>query len=71
LSATTVNASGAVQRLVPEHELEVLGEQEQRARHAERHEDRARDRADELLVAEEVHVEHRVLGAQLPQHEEP
>ena len=40
-------AQTRVQRPVPEHELQVLGEQEERAAHAEGDEDRARDRADE------------------------
>ncbi len=48
----------------------MLREQEQRAAHPEGDEDRARDRAREPAVLEEVQVEHRVLDAVLPVREE-
>ncbi len=56
-------------RRVAEHRLQVLRQQEQRAEQRQEHErDRAARRA-EARVLEEVHVEHRVARAQLPDEE--
>ena len=63
-------ADAGLQRGVAEHELEVLGEHEDRAEHREEHgRDRAAARA-EARVLEEPQVEHRLVGVQLPPEEE-
>ena len=57
------------QRVVAEHELQVLRQEEQRAEHREEHErDRGRRRR-EARVLEERHVEHRMVRMRLPRDE--
>ena len=58
-------SSGAV----AEHELEVLRHQEHHAEHRHEDEDHAAGAGAERGVAEEAHVEHRLVDAQLPEHE--
>ena len=58
------------ERRVAEHELEVLRHQEHDAVHREEHEHHAAASGAEAPVAEEADVEHRLVGVQLPQHEE-
>ena len=54
------------ERRVALHGLKELREQEDRAEHAEVHEQRGRVRQRERGVAEEPHRQHRVVGPQLP-----
>ena len=51
------------------HELPVLGHQEQRAKHREERERDGGVGGGEARVAEEVHIEHGVVNAQLPCNE--
>ena len=55
-----------LERRVALHGLEELGEQEDRAEHPERHEQRRGVRERERAVAEEAHRQHRRRRAQLP-----
>ena len=58
-----------LQRLVAEHRLQVLGEEEDRPEQGEEHQpDRCARRA-EVAVAEQPHVQHRRRGVQLPDGE--
>ena len=59
------------QRAVAEHELEVLRDQEHHAEHREEHEDHPAGAGAERGVAEEAHVEHRLVDVQLPRDEQP
>ncbi len=57
-------------RRVPQHELEVLRDEEREPEQREEHEHHREARGAEAGVPEEPDVEHRVVGVQLP-HEEP
>ena len=58
-----------LQRRVPLHGLEELGEQEDRAEHPEEHEEARDVRQRERPVAEEAHRQHRMRRPELPQDE--
>ena len=62
-------AHRGVERREPEHELEVLRHEEHHAVHGQEDEHHGAAADAERGVAEVVHVEHRLVGVQLPEHE--
>src|SRR6266511_2272543 len=64
------DAEAGAEGRVTLHGLEELREQEDRAEHAEEHEQRGDVRLRERPVAEEAHRQHRRLRAQLPEDEQ-